>query len=140
MALFEHELVNGLLILCEFSALFATSFNIIILIVPDLAAIIFVAKTFVVNNKIIITTRSLSSLIFVGIYFLKDLLGFFNLNDHNYFTKERTSYWSVRLMLPSLAAFSFYRAVVLVSVMPVRLTSLPLAVFCLSVIVSIQFT
>lgn len=52
---------------------------VVILVVPDLATVVFVAKTFVIDDKVIIISRFLPLVIFFGINFLEHILRFFNL-------------------------------------------------------------
>jgi hypothetical protein len=76
----EHELVDGLIIFREFFLLFAACFLNVIIVFPDLATVVLVAETFVINDEVVIISSFLPFVIFFGIDFLKHILRFFNLN------------------------------------------------------------
>ncbi len=62
----EHKLVDRLIVFLQLSLLFST-FGLIILIFPNLATIVFVAKTLVVNNEVVVPSRVLSALVLCSI-------------------------------------------------------------------------
>lgn len=79
----EHELVHGLIILCEFPLLLLVAIlriKVLVLVVPDLAPVVFVAEALVIDNEVVITSGVLFALVFVPADLFKDLLYFFDLD------------------------------------------------------------
>jgi len=103
-----HEGINCLVVFSEFALFFAvTTIKSIIVYVPDLPTIIFIAVSLIINNKVIVSAVVLSAFILLGINVLKNFSLFFNLKNN---AKKITSYWSVLFKLPCRASFNLESA------------------------------
>jgi len=103
-----HEAVDCLVIFSEFALFFAVAtVETVIVDVPDLPTIIFIAVSFIINYEVVVSAVVLSAFILLGINVLKNFSLFFNLKNN---AKKITSYWSVLFKLPCRASFNLESA------------------------------
>ena len=93
----EHELVDGLVVFSEFFALFAPTLRVLLLrivvvVLPDFAAVVLVAKAFVVNDEVVVFESVAAFFVFVLLKVLKNVLLLSNLQGAKSFKNRLTAY------------------------------------------------
>ena len=79
----EHKLVYCLLVLGEFSTLLL-AFLIVLLVIPNFAAVVLIPKSVVINNKIVVPPFALSTFVLIAVNLLEHILRILDLQKLSY--------------------------------------------------------